>query len=59
MDSTGGDPKKADPSNTQPSTVWSTLREFLLFTLALSGGLALLDLFDHGQSIRKYGNGSF
>lgn len=54
MDGTVEETKKADPSNIQPSTVWNTLREFLLFTLALSGGFALMDLYKHGQSIREY-----
>jgi len=46
--------KKADQSSGEPSFAWTILRDFLLFTLALSGGLALLDLYDHGQSIWKY-----
>ena len=43
-----------DRSNPQPSTVWNTLREFLLFTLALSGIYVLSDLYANGQSISKY-----
>ena len=54
MDGTIEETKKADPSNTQPPTVWNTLREFLLLTLVLSGGFALMDLYKHGQSIREY-----
>jgi len=54
MDSTSGDPKKANQSSGELSFAWTVVREFLLFTLALSGGLALLDLYDHGQSIWKY-----
>jgi hypothetical protein len=54
MDSSNGDPKKPDRSSKEPSFAWIALREFLIFTLALSGGLALLDLYSHGQSIWKY-----
>ena len=54
MDGTIEEAKKADPSNTQPSTVWNTLREFSILTLVLSGGFALLDLYKHGQSIKEY-----
>jgi hypothetical protein len=54
MGSTIEETKKADPSNTQSSTVWNTLRRFLLLTLALSGGRALIDLYASGQSIWKY-----
>jgi FtsH-binding integral membrane protein len=54
MDGTIEETKKADPSNTHPSTVWNTLRAYLLLTLALSGGFALMDPYRHGQSIWEY-----
>jgi hypothetical protein len=54
MDSTSGNSKKADRPGKKQSFAWTALREFFLCTLALSGGLALLDLYDHGQSIWKY-----
>lgn len=54
MDGTIEETKKADHYNTQPSTVWNTLRAFLIITLVLSGGFALMDLYKHGQSIREH-----
>ncbi len=53
MDGTIEETRKADHSTTQPSTGWNTLREFLVLTLVVSGGFALMDLYKHGQSIRE------
>jgi hypothetical protein len=54
MDITSGESKKVVDSNKESSLAWATIREFLLLTLALSGGFVLIDLYTKGQSIRGY-----
>ena len=54
MDSTRVDNEAGKPGKERASMAWTTLREFLLLTLIISGGFALTDLYKHGQSIREY-----
>jgi hypothetical protein len=54
MNGTIEETKRADRSSKGPLFAWTALREFLLYTFALSGGFALIDLYAHGQSIWKY-----
>ena len=54
MIATGQEPMEQEQVNKQRSLVWTSLRDFLLFTLALGGGYAQIDLYSNGQNIWKY-----
>jgi hypothetical protein len=54
MDATSADSKKASQPKGEPSLSWTSLRDFVLLTLALSGGFVLMDLYASGQGISKY-----
>jgi len=54
MDNSSAPPKTVRPSNDAPALVWTAFREFIIFTLALSGGLALIGLYSKGQSVSQY-----
>jgi hypothetical protein len=54
MGDTSAVPKTIGPSNNAPSLAWTVFRDFIIFTLALSGGLALIGLYSKGQSVSQY-----
>jgi hypothetical protein len=54
MGDTSAVQKTVKTINSAPSLAWTAFREFIIFMLVLSGGLALIGLYSKGQSVSQY-----